>query len=119
MELKDAVALVHFRELHLLPRVVFFIGAVFLVGAFFVKVFVLGFAGVGVMLAATTLNLIIDMLLCFGLYFAKKPECGIPWALLLQSILALALTIATLVLTFYFYRHGEMPPCLRPLPFRL
>src|SRR5450432_3442612 len=109
MELKDLVAAVHFRELHLLPRVVFFIGTVFLIGSFFVKVYLFGFAGVGVMLAATTLNLAIDMLLCLALYF--KNEHVFPWALLLQSILALALSVATLILTFYFYRHGEMPPC--------
>jgi hypothetical protein len=119
MDLKDAASLFHFRELHLLERVIFFVGSVLLIGSFFVKTFIVGFAGVGMIFAATTLNLVVDMTLRFGFYFKKKPGHGIPWALLWQALVAIALTATTLLLAFYFYRHGEMPPWLRPIPNRI
>jgi hypothetical protein len=114
MDWKDAGALVQFRELHFLPRVIFFIGAAFLLGAFFVKVFVLGFLGVGVMFTGAALNLVINTLSLSELSFRNR-TFSVHWMFLLQAILAIALAVSTLSLTFYFYRHGEMPPCLRPL----
>jgi hypothetical protein len=115
MELKDVATVVHFRELHFLPRVIFFIGAVCFIGSFFVKILILGLIGVGVMLSASTLNLVLNTILRF--YGAiERRVFDIPWALSFQALLALAITIATLQLTYYFYRHGEMPSYLRPLP---
>lgn len=114
MDWKDAASLVHFRELHFLPRVIFFIGAVFLIGAFFVKTPILGFLGVGVMLAATALNLVINAL-SFSEVSLRNRTFSIHWTFVLQAVLALALTVVTLILTYYFYEHGEMPPSLRSL----
>jgi hypothetical protein len=113
MGLEDIAKLVHFRELNFLPRVIFSIGGILLIGSFFVKLFLLGFFGVGLIFAGSALNLVIETFLGFGAYFRNK--AGIPWALLWQAILALVLTFTTLCLLYYFYRHGEMPPCLQPL----
>jgi hypothetical protein len=110
---EDIAGIVHFRELHFLPRVIFSIGGILLIGSLFVKLFLLGFLGVGLILAGSALNLVINTFLGFSAYLQNK--AGIPWALLWQALLALVLTVATLCLVYYFYRHGEMPPFLQPL----
>lgn len=62
MSLKDAAELVHFKELHFLPRVIFSIGAVCFIGSFFLKMFILGFIGVAVIFVGCTLNFLINTL---------------------------------------------------------
>ena len=114
MDWEDITSLVHFRELHFLPRVIFSVGAIVLIGSFFVKVFLLGFLGVGLIFAGSTLNLFINTPLGSGQH-SKDNTVGLPWALLWQALLALALMVSTLCLLYYFYRHGEMPMFLRPL----
>ncbi|MGB2639843.1 MAG: hypothetical protein WA857_06650 [Candidatus Acidiferrum sp.] len=115
MSLKDVAELIHFRELHLLPRTVFSIGAVCFIGSFFIRAFLVGFLGVGLIFVALTLNFAIQVLLQTDIYLAKK-TFAIPWMMLAQFILCSAITYKLLVLIFYFYRHGEMPPYLQPLP---
>src|ERR1700694_40997 len=115
MDLKDVASLVYFRELNFLPRVIFFIGAILLIGSFFIKSFLLGLLGVGVILAGSTLNLVTETALGFYAHCKDKKTGKIPLALLLQAILAFGLTFATLWLLYHFYRHGEMPTFLRPL----
>jgi hypothetical protein len=115
MGLDEIASLIHFRELHFLPRVIFSIGAIFLIGSFFVKGFTLGLLGVAVIFAGSALNLVTVTLLGFGRYYYEDRTVGIPLALLLQAILASVLTFATLGLVYYFYRHGVMPTFLRPL----
>jgi hypothetical protein len=114
MDLEDIATLVHFRELHFLPRVIFSVGGILLIGSFFVKLFLLGFLGVGLIFAGSALNLVINTLQTFSRHFKDK-TVGVPWALLWQAVLALVLTAATLYLLYHFYRHGEMPPFLQPL----
>jgi hypothetical protein len=114
MDVKDVAALVHFRELHFLPRVIFFIGTACFIGSFFVKVIVLGLLGVTVMLSASALNLAINSML--GIYVSvRERKFDIPWMLLVQTALAVALSIVLLRLAHFYYVHGEMPPCLFPL----
>jgi hypothetical protein len=115
VSLKDVAELVHFRELHLLPRTIFSIGAVCFIGAFFIKVFLVGFLGVGLIFVALTLNFAISVLLQTDVYLAKK-TFTIPWTPLLQFVLCSVVTYELLVLVYYFYRHGEMPPYLKPFP---
>jgi hypothetical protein len=114
MDWDEIASYIHFRELHFLPRVIFSIGAVFLIGAFFVKLFILGFLGVVVILAGSALNLVTNTLLGIGRYRRDK-TVGFPWTLFWQAILALVLAGTTLCLLFHFYRYGEMPTFLRPL----
>jgi hypothetical protein len=119
MSLKDVGELVHFRELHLLPRTIFSIGATCFIGAFFIKAFLIGFLGVGIIFVALTLNFGIGVMLHTDIYVARK-TFTVPWTLLLQFILCSAITYKLLSLIYYFYRHGEMPPYLQPLsPTRL
>ena len=86
MDLKDAPSLVHFRELHFLPRVIFTLGGIFLVGSFFVKSFILGLFGVGVTLAACALNLFLNSLRAYDI----AAPLEIPWVLLFQLVIALS-----------------------------
>ncbi|MGB2622524.1 MAG: hypothetical protein WAN25_09280, partial [Candidatus Acidiferrum sp.] len=78
MSLKDVAELIHFRELHLLPRTVFSIGAVCFIGSFFIRAFLVGFLGVGLIFVALTLNFAIQVLLQTDIYLAKK-TFAIPW----------------------------------------
>jgi hypothetical protein len=112
MDIRDATGLVHFRELHFFPRVIFSLGLVFLIGSFFVKNFLLGFFGVTVILSSATLNLFIN---------STWEEPNEPytrhlnWTVLSQFVLALAITGFVAYLNYHYYRHGEMPPYLQPL----
>lgn len=105
MDLKDAASLVHFRELHFLPRVIFAPGGIFLIGSFFVRNFILGLFGVGVILAACTLNLFLNVIRAYDLATPFK----IPWALLFQFVIALALAYEILNVSYHLYHYGEMP----------
>ena len=113
MDLKDATALVHFRELHFFPRVIFSLGLVFLIGSFFVKSFLLGFFGVSVILCSATLNLFINST---WMEPNEPYKRHINWTVFSQFLLALGVTIGVIYLNYYYYRHGQMPPSFQPLP---
>jgi hypothetical protein len=115
MGFQDAATLVHFRELHLLPRVIFSIGAICFVGSLFVKVFILGLFGVGVIFVGCTLNFAIGVLMSIDVSLKNK-SFSFAWMLFGQFILSSAITYGLLVLAYYYYRHGEMPPYFQPLP---
>jgi hypothetical protein len=114
MSLKDAAELVHFRELHLLPRTIFSIGAVCFVGSFFLRDFLIGFLGVGIIFVALTLNFGINFLTGTDISITRK-SFAVAWMMLFQFLLCFFVTYKLLFLIYYFYRHGEMPPFLRPL----
>ena len=105
----------HFRELHFLPRVIFSVGAVFLIGAFFVRLFILGLFGVAVIFVGCTLNLGITWWQNLDISF-ERGTFRIAGMLLWQALLSLAIAICLLSLTYHFYRYGELPPYLQPLP---
>jgi hypothetical protein len=101
-DFKDFVTPIHVGELHLLQRVLFFIGMVSLVGAFFVKSIPIGLAGSGMMFGAVALNQMVDLVL--GL----RP--GGTWkgslVLLSQLLIAAALCALALALAWGLYAHG-------------
>ena len=72
MNLKDAAQIVHFRELHFLPRVIFSIGAICFIGAFFLKLFILGLFGVGIIFIGSTLNLGIGVWMSADISLKRK-----------------------------------------------
>lgn len=113
MNLDDVAALVHFRELNFLPRVIFSIGVVLFIGSFFTKLFLLGVLGVGLIFGGSALNLAMTAMLSVCPHWDQKDKT--PWALILQALLAVVLSIATLWLFFHSYRHGGLPSFLRPL----
>ena len=114
MVLKDAAELVHFRELHLLPRTIFSIGAICFVGSFFLKLFILGFFGVGIVFVGLTLNFAIGVLKGTDISIARR-TFSVAWMMLVQFILCCGIAYKLLWLAFFFYRNGEMPPYLQPL----
>ncbi|MGH9712193.1 MAG: hypothetical protein ACRD5M_02720 [Candidatus Acidiferrales bacterium] len=114
MGLKDAAELIHFRELHLLPRTIFAIGAICFLGAFFLKQFLIGFLGVGIIFIALTLNFVIGVVRGTDISITRK-TFQLAWMQFFQLLLCAAVTYKLLVLIYYFYRHGEMPPDLQPL----
>jgi hypothetical protein len=112
MDLKEATELVHFRELHFLPRVIFSLGVVFLIGSFFVKSFVLGFFGVSVILCSATLNLFINS---FWMDPSEPHKTRLSLTVFSQFLLSLAITVGVIYLNYHYYRYGQMPPPFQPL----
>src|ERR1035437_6569732 len=99
MDLKDAATLVHFRELHLLPRVIFSIGAICFIGSVFVKEFILGFLGVGVIFLGCTLNFAINVFLQTDVSVVRK-TFDVVWGTLTQLVLSVAITYGLLFLAY-------------------
>jgi hypothetical protein len=103
-DLNDFVAPIHVRELHLLQRVLFFVGMVSLVGAFVVKSAPIGLAGIGVMLGAVALNHTVNLVL--GLH------SGGPWTgrivLVSQLLIAAALSLLALSSAWGLFAHGSV-----------
>jgi hypothetical protein len=115
MNLQDAAQILDFRELHFLPRVIFSIGTICFVSAFFLKLFILGLFGVGIIFIGSTLNLGIGVVMSRDISLKRKTFV-VHWMLLCQFVLPFAITYALLVLAYHYYRYGEMPPYLQPLP---
>jgi len=115
MSLKDAAELVHFRELHLLPRTIFSIGAICFLGAFFLKTFLLGFFGVGVIFIGLTLNFALNFLVQTDISISAK-RFKVAWTILFQLIICGVISYWFLGVFWYYYRYGEMPPYLHSLP---
>ena len=116
MDIKDAGQIVHFRELHFLPRVIFSIGGVLFVGSFFVKEELLGALGIGVIFFACVLNLFINIGLQVYVSVSQK-TFSIPWALLFQAVLATVLCWYCLSGTYRYFLYGTLPSYLQaPAP---
>ncbi len=92
----DSSFLTHFRELHLLPRTVYAIGAALFITALFTKNVALGLFGAGVVFLAVAGNLLID---AFWSQEGKRRER--PWiGGLVQMGVALAITVPTFWLAY-------------------
>jgi hypothetical protein len=115
MPLGDLSPLAYFKELHLVPRVIFAIGGTF----FFAGLFSSGWRaelmlfGAGLIFLALAWNFFLNA-------FWQEP--GPPysqrfwWGGLAQAIPMLAFSAGCLYIAAYMYRHGHLPPLLQPLP---
>jgi hypothetical protein len=110
VDFKDLNPLAYFQDLHLFPRTIFLTGLVILIGSFPFKALDLGALGLILIFAAVTLNLFLNST------WSINGESHVAWVVLAQAVLALALTIVVTCLSYYHYRHGQMPPFLRPIP---
>jgi hypothetical protein len=115
MSIRDVAELVHFRELHLLPRTIFSIGVVCFLGAFFLKSFLLGFFGVGVIFIGLTLNFAINFLMQTDISISAK-IFKVAWVMLFQLMLSALISYWLIGVIWFYYRYGEMPPYLHSLP---
>jgi hypothetical protein len=111
MELKDTNPLAYFKELHLLPRVIFVVGAALAVAWFYHHNAALALFGVGAVFFAVGFNLILG-----STWSEPRAPYGLRLWLLpfLQALVALAIAGACLYLAYYRYRYGVFPPFLRP-----
>jgi hypothetical protein len=112
MDLQEAATLVHFRELHFLPRVIFSIGAILFIGSFFVKEELLGLFGIGVIFFASTLNLFVNICLRIDVSITRK-AFSIPWALLFQGILSGVLCWYCLSISRHMFLYNSLPSYLQ------
>lgn len=112
MPLSDLSPLNYFKELHLLPRVVFTIGGAFFFGGLFVKDWRILLLGVGLVFASVGYNFLTGLL-----WYESGPpyNAHISWSNLFQGLLALALGSFVLYVVVYNYRYGTLPAFLRPV----
>ena len=113
MSLSDLSPLSYFKELQLLPRVIFTIGGAFFFGGLFTKEWMVLLFGTGLVLVAVGYNFIFD------LYYNDPVPPHVTrfsWLSLLQGLLALVLGAFALYVVVYNYRHGSLPTFLRPIP---
>jgi hypothetical protein len=95
MDPSEYVQPVHFRELHLLPRVIFSVGAALFIGSFFVKSLILGLCGIALIFAGTLYNLIVDT----ALEWAGKHKLNC--VMVVHCIIAASLAIGTICLAHH------------------
>jgi hypothetical protein len=76
-----------------------------------VKSFILGLFAVGVIFAGSALNLLVNAILAYN---GASSRWSIPWMLLFQFFIALALAYVTLQISYHYYHLGVMPPYLQP-----
>jgi hypothetical protein len=88
----------NFKELHLLPRVLFTIGGIAFVGAFYAHSLSIGLIGLATLLFGVGLNLIIDAVMAPKLW---------KWGI----VQAIVCTLTAGYLTFFVVHHRPMPSC--------
>jgi hypothetical protein len=115
MAFVDFTPLAFFKELHLLPRVIFTLGTGLLIAAFLVHspALALGLLGVGLIFLGVAYNYLLNS---FGMDPAPPYQTVISWMMLTQCLLSSIAAAAMLYLAFYTYRHGSLPTWLQPLP---
>src|ERR1700678_239907 len=111
MPLSDLSPLSYFKELHLLPRVVFTIGGAFFFGGLVIRDWRVLLLGVGFVFLSVSYNFF-----CGLLWHEPGPPYTnhISWPNLFQGLLAFALGVIALYIVVYHYRHGYLPTYLRP-----
>lgn len=111
MPLSDLSPLSYFKELHLLPRVIFTIGGAFFFGGLVIKDWRVLLLGAGLVFVSVGYNFF------SGLFWHEPGPPYTPhisWPNLFQGLLAFALGAAALYVVVYNYRHGYLPSWLRP-----
>jgi hypothetical protein len=112
MALSDLSPLTYFKELHLLPRVIFTIGGAFFFGGLFSKDWRVLLFGAGLVFVSLGYNFFADLIW----NEANPPHTTrISWSNLFQGLLALTIGASILYVVVYNYRHGFLPTFLRPL----
>ena len=113
MSLSDLSPLSYFKELQLLPRVIFTIGGALFFGGLFIKEWRVLLFGVGLVLVSVGYNFLFD------LYYNDPVPPHVTrfsWLNLFQGLLALVLGAFALYIVVYNYRHGFLPTFLQPIP---
>jgi hypothetical protein len=112
MPLSDLSPLSYFKELRLLPRVLFTIGGAIFFGGLVIRDWRVLLLGVGLVFVSVGYNFFARLL-----WHEPGPpySAHISWPNLFQGLLALALGVFVLYVVFYNYRHGFIPSYLRPI----
>ena len=111
MPLSDLSPLSYFKELHLLPRVVFTIGGVlFFTGLF--RDWKISVAGAGLLFVAVGYNFLTNLM-----WHDPSPPypAHISWPNLFQGLVSMSIGLLLLYVSVYTYRHAALPVLLRPL----
>lgn len=112
MPISDFSPLSYFKELHLLPRVVFTIGGSLFFGGLFTKDWTVLLSGAGLVFVSVGYNFFANLL-----WSEPSPpyEGHISWSNLFQGLLSFALGVLMLYVVIFHYRHGSLPSFLLPV----
>lgn len=102
--------LAYFKELHLLPRVIFAIGWTLFLGALVAREFAALLFGVSIILGAVGFNFLLNS----TWHDTAQPyKAHVSWLCLFQAFIAISIAAVCFYVAAYRYRYGMMPPCLR------
>jgi hypothetical protein len=103
--------LAYFRELHLLPRVIFTVGGVLFLSAVVARELVLILVSLVILFAAVGFNFVLNLTWNES---APPYSAHISWGSAWQALIALSIAAACLYVAAYRYRYGALPPYLQP-----
>ena len=112
MALSDLSPLTYFKELHLLPRVIFTIGGALFFSGLFIKDWKVLLVGMGIVFIAVGYNFLANLL-----WHDPHPPytAHLSWSNLFQAFFALAVAACVLYVAVYDYRYGVLPRFLQPI----
>jgi hypothetical protein len=112
MPLSDLSPLNYFKELHLLPRVVFTIGGSLFFGGLFIKDWRVLLLGTGLVFVAVGYNFFANLI-----WSESSPPytAHISWPNLFQGLLSSGVGSLALYVVAFYYRHGFLPNFLLPI----
>jgi hypothetical protein len=112
MPLTDLSPLTYFKELHLLPRVIFTVGGALFFGGLFIKDWWMGLLGTGLVFVSVGYNFFTHLL-----WDDPNPpyKTHMSWSNLFEGLLSFAVSGFLLYVVVYHYRHGSLPSFLQPI----
>jgi hypothetical protein len=103
-----------FKELELLPRVVFTLGTCLLLAAFFIlHNLALGLFGAGLIFLGVAYNYFLNSFPCEP---GPPHKRFVSFGTIAQCALSAITAAGLLYIAFHTYRHGALPTWLQPLP---
>jgi hypothetical protein len=109
----DFNILKYFKSLHLLPRVIFFVGLVLLLGGGFSRIWAIPVGGIGITFLGVGYNLAEDS---FFHEFGPPYPLRISGANLFRAFIAFGIAGSILYIVIYSFYHGALPSWLLPHP---
>jgi hypothetical protein len=105
--------LAYFRELHLLPRVIFTVGGVLFLSAVVARELALVLCSLGFVFAAVGFNFVLNLT-----WVDQNPpyKSHVSWESFFEALIALSIAAACFYVAAYRYRHGMLPPYLLHVP---
>jgi hypothetical protein len=108
----DLSPLSHFKELHLVPRLIFTIGAALFFGGLFRRDWGVSVLGISLAFFSLAYNFAANSMWREG---APPYRLRIWWWNVFQGLIVLAMGVFAFYIVAYHFRYGDLPRFLKPL----